>query len=144
MNYTQATRNEYQAVAEDGTVIIAAAPDLLGVAKTLDSSTNPLVLVKLLRTVTVLESEGTVAFTAVAALADGTPVPSCAAYPASFTVDAGDSIILSAVAGSGYTFVEWDRNGTKLSSDAVAQVTVSPLSDTESSAVYTAVFSSNA
>lgn len=96
------------------------------------------------------EGETTVAFTASFKLKDITfttdvlpadaKAAGCLSYPTSMTVAANSAYQLLAVEGQGYTFSHWERNGTVLTTDKMATVTVSPLASDELSVKYNAVF----
>ena len=141
MTYTPVELNEYVVVSDTGETTTVISPDLLGAVQTYDSANSPLVLAKLAaKAVSVLVQNPDVAFTSRAVLTDGTEAAGCKTYPEAFTIGAGDSIVLSAVPAAGYTFTSWSRNGAVLSAEAVAKVTVTPLAEGETAAVYKALF----
>ena len=134
MTYSKLTRNQYEVKTEKGITTKVLSPDVLGVAKTFDSSTDPIDSIRKIETgVVFLQSDGELTFTTAASGSGNT-------YPASFTVDVNDYVILTAVPATGYTFVQWSRNGEVVSTSATARVQVSALADTETSVIYTALF----
>lgn len=64
----------------------------------------------------------------------------CEAYPGTFVVKANSKVIFSAVAAEGYTFVNWTRNDVEVSTDATAEIEVTPLTSSELLAEYVANF----
>jgi len=138
MLYDESVLPLYEVISEsEGTQKVwkAGAHNILEIARKYDITSDPLVSVKLIEAaVHVLSPSAQVAFTtAVSPSGTGT------AYPAAFTVDAGDSVIFTAVPSSGYIFDRWTRNGSVLSESNPAQIPVMPLAAGESSVVYTAV-----
>ena len=65
------------------------------------------------------------------------------AFPAHGTTEANKELVLLAVPSEGYTFNHWERNGVNISDSRLLKTEVTPLSETEESAVYTAVFTAN-
>ena len=65
------------------------------------------------------------------------------AFPAHGTTEANKELELLAVPSEGYTFNHWERNGVNISDSKLLKTEVTPLSEKEESAVYTAVFTAN-
>lgn len=65
------------------------------------------------------------------------------AFPAHGTTEANKELVLLAVPSEGYTFNHWERNGVNISDSRLLKTEVTPLSEKEESAVYTAVFTAN-
>lgn len=64
----------------------------------------------------------------------------CVAFPPSGVTEANEALGIIAVAETGYVFDHWERNGVSLGTNKILDVNVAPLADTETSAVYKAVF----
>ena len=65
------------------------------------------------------------------------------AFPAHGTTAANKELELLAVPSEGYTFDHWERNGVNISDSKLLKTEVTPLSEKEESAVYTAIFTAN-
>lgn len=65
------------------------------------------------------------------------------AFPAHGTTEANKELELLAVPSEGYTFNHWERNGVNISDSKLLKTEVTPLSEKEEVAVYTAVFTAN-
>ena len=65
------------------------------------------------------------------------------AFPAHGTTEANKELVLLAVPSEGYAFNHWERNGVNISDSRLLKTEVTPLSEKEESAVYTAVFTAN-
>ena len=100
-----------------------------------------------------LENLDTAAFVATFRLADVSwtsnvlpneaSVAGSIAFPAHGTTEANKELVLLAVPSEGYTFNHWERNGVNISDSRLLKTEVTPLSEKEESAVYTAVFTAN-
>ena len=64
----------------------------------------------------------------------------CIATPITYVVPAGTKVIFTAIAVPGYTFKEWTLNGTSVSTDAVAELTIQPDTPSSEWEEYSAVF----
>ena len=65
------------------------------------------------------------------------------AFPAHGTTEVNKELELLAVPSEGYTFDHWERNGVNISDSRLLKTEVTPLSEKEESAVYTAIFTAN-
>lgn len=97
-----------------------------------------------------LQGEASAVFTATFRLADvawtstvspeGAGTAGALAFPVSGEVEANANLSLIAVEAEGYTFNHWERNGESIGTNKILSTTVTPLTEGEVSAVYTAVF----
>lgn len=67
----------------------------------------------------------------------------CIAFPTAGTVKANSKVEFLAVETTGYTFDHWERNGESVGTNKLLSTTVTPLGETETSCIYTAVFTTN-
>lgn len=94
-----------------------------------------------------------VVFTAVFRLSDvawtstvspsGAGTAGCLAFPTEGEIEANGSIDLIAIESEGFTFDHWERNGQSIGTNKILNAIVTPLADSETSCVYTAIFTEN-
>lgn len=71
---------------------------------------------------------------------EGAGTVGCIAFPVSGTTKANENASFLAAAEDKYTFDHWERNGVNIGTDKLLTLSVSPLAETETECIYTAVF----
>lgn len=134
--------NAYRIMHKDGTIESISAENLIQALENVSvpEAESPVIqtFMKAEGIDTVMEElPSEVLFTMVVSPNSGN---SSIATPASGKIHVGDSIMLKAVAGEGFDFDRWERNGEEVSREASFLYEMTPLAEGEDTAVFTAFF----
>lgn len=134
--------NAYRISHENGVIENISAENLIQALEncSVPESESPVIQTFMVRkgVATVMEElPAEVLFTAVVAENGG---QGSLATPASGRIHVGDSIELKAIPAEGYDFDHWERNGKEISREASFLYEMTPLSENEDTAVFSAFF----
>ena len=138
--------SEYEVADENGVTTVIVAPTLSDAAKEIEDGTGSPVLVQVSRVKRAVAVD--VPLPSIQFNTQVLPAPAaaagCLALPSSFIVAAGSKVVLEAVApvGSDYAFTNWNRNGTVLSTDLIAEIDLVEPSGGALADIITALFTS--
>lgn len=118
--------NEYELTFANNTSKIVCAQSARDAALTEDSTALPIVALVRKRAGVSIEVASPPELTVTTAVTPaGAVTAGCAAYPAAFSILPGQEVIFTAVPETGYNFVGWFRDGTQLSAEASAAISIS-------------------
>lgn len=131
--------NSYTATYEGGATAVCNAQTMEEAAGILSDDLEPSILQKTGAGIKVSIPDPALAFTT--SVADAAYTAGCRAYPANGgSVEAGDTVFLSAVPVEGYNFVGWYQGETLVSSEAEAAIVVTSTSAVPAVITYEARF----
>lgn len=140
------TLSEFQVTDEDGHSSLIVADKLSTAAAQIEGGTGTPVLTQVARTERSVSVD--VPLADIQFNTQVLPAPAaaagCIALPTSFVVPAGSKVVLEAMApvGSGYEFTNWNRAGTVISTDALAEIQLVEPSGDAIADIITALFTS--